>query len=46
MVMAAAVVLGIWGIMEWYPQMWVRISGIGIALVYLGWNLKKSLQSS
>jgi O-antigen/teichoic acid export membrane protein len=46
MIMAAAVVLCIWGIMELNPLIWVRISGIGIALVYLGWNLKKSLQSS
>jgi O-antigen/teichoic acid export membrane protein len=46
MIMAAAVVLCIWGIMELNPQIWARISGIGIALVYLGWNLKKSLQSS
>jgi O-antigen/teichoic acid export membrane protein len=44
MISAAVVVLGIWAIMEWNDALPIRLAGVIFAFVYLGWNLKKSLQ--
>jgi len=44
MVFATFVVLGIWGIMEWQPNLIVRISGLLLTVFFLGWQLKKSLK--
>jgi hypothetical protein len=44
MIFSVVVVLGIWGMMEFQPTLSIRISGLLVAVGFLGWQLKKSLK--
>jgi hypothetical protein len=44
MIFSVVVVLGIWSMMELQPTLSIRISGLLVAVGFLGWQLKKSLK--